>query len=149
MNDQELPVAIKVEQLLESIPKTRDQLLPALWRVYDHFHYLNPDIIGELSRQMAIPYAEVYGVASFYALFSWEQPARVPVQICHDVICQLYGAEALSQKVAAGVDPQTVRVTSTLCLGQCDHAPAALVGDHVMRKATVDKIQSQLEGGQA
>jgi len=75
-----------------------------------------------------VPPADVYGVATFYALFSvTERPPRV-VHVCDDVACRCAG----SQELIAQLGPEGEAVDGATwqrspCLGQCDRAPAAML----------------------
>jgi NADH-quinone oxidoreductase subunit F len=78
---------------------------------------------------MDLPPAEVFGVATFYHLFSvTPRPANV-IYICDDIACRLNGAE----RICAEAESKISRLGSdwgwkrSPCLGQCERAPAALV----------------------
>src|SRR4029077_9937924 len=66
------------------------------------------------------------------------------VRVCRDMSCHLRGSvefqtnlEALAEEVGAG----EVVVSGVSCLGQCDGAPALLIGDHVVRKGALEKVR--------
>src|SRR5262249_42764941 len=70
-----------------------------------------------------VPPAELFGVATFYHLFSMTpQPSRV-VHVCDDIACRIRGAE----KLCAEMETAGVAWKRSPCLGQCERAPAALV----------------------
>ena len=50
------------------------------------------------------------------------------------------GADALIDKLTAGVDPKQVRVVRAACVGRCAAAPAARIGDREVDHATVDGL---------
>ncbi|AUW95227.1 MAG: hypothetical protein C7B44_10470 [Sulfobacillus thermosulfidooxidans] len=134
----------EVAGLLKDLPAERGQLLPALWRVVEHYHALTPALIGAVSEVLGVAYAEVYGVASFYTLFD-NIEGTTPVHICTDVMCALQGAEELkawAEQAAAGL-PITVKESA--CLGQCDHAPAAWIGQKILRRATPQVVQEAVK----
>ncbi len=111
--------------------------------------------------------ADVYGVASFYGLFSLaERPARV-VHVCTDLACQA-GASALVDGLRERCGPPgrgetwpacaggAATWTESPCLGVCERAPAALVTQYgeghteaVLAPATLDGLMSALEDGPA
>jgi NADH-quinone oxidoreductase subunit F len=101
----------------------RDFLLPALHAVQDRFGWLTPGALNYISERLTVPPAELFGVATFYHLFSMTpQPSRV-VHVCDDIACRIAGAE----KLCAEMDSSGVAWKRSPCLGQCEHAPAALV----------------------
>jgi NADH-quinone oxidoreductase subunit F len=101
----------------------RDLLLPALHAVQDRFGWLTPGALNYISERLTVPPAELFGVATFYHLFSMTPlPSRV-VHVCDDIACRIRGAE----KLCAEMEGTGVAWKRSPCLGQCERAPAALV----------------------
>ena len=91
----------------------RHLLLPALRAAQRRVGWVSEGALGYASRRLAVPPAEAYGVASFYALIALdERPADV-THVCTDLSCMLKGAT-----VPDGALPSP-------CLGLCERAPAA------------------------
>ncbi len=99
----------------------RHLLLPALRAAQRRVGWVSEGALGYASRRLAVPPAEAYGVASFYALIALdERPADV-THVCTDLSCALKGAT-----VPEGALPSP-------CLGLCERAPAAyrtIAGEH-------------------
>ena len=146
-----------------AIRARRSQLLPALHAVQDRVGWISQPALNYISRRLAVPPAEAYGVATFYALFATKPRPPVMAHVCDDVACRIAGAEetfaALERTIgpegAAGQDGQVGWMRSP-CLGLCDRAPAALVttaGEHgrVASAAPVDAagVLARLDGGGA
>jgi NADH-quinone oxidoreductase subunit F len=90
----------------------RHLLLPALRAAQRRIGWVSPGALGYASRRLSVPPAEAYGVASFYALLSFEeQPADV-THVCTDLACALKGASVGPGEHASP------------CLGLCERAPA-------------------------
>ena len=101
----------------------RDLLLPALHAVQDRFGWLTPGALNYISERLTVPPAELFGVATFYHLFSMTpKPSRV-VHVCDDIACRIKGAE----KLCTEIENTGVAWKRSPCLGQCERAPAALV----------------------
>ena len=101
----------------------RHLLLPVLHAVQDRFGWLPPGALNYISERLTIPPAELFGVATFYHLFSvTPQPSRV-VHVCDDIACRIRGAEKLCEEM----ETNGVTWKRSPCLGQCERAPAALV----------------------
>ena len=114
----------------------RHLLLPALWALQERIGWISPGGVNELCRRLTVPPADVYGVATFYAMLAVEpRPARV-VHVCEDIACRCNGSDELIAQLEErfggegelSADGSTTWYRSP-CLGQCDRAPAALVGD--------------------
>lgn len=74
---------------------------------------------SRVAKQSGVPEADVYGVATFYALLA--RPGA-KTRVCQGLSCQLKGADRrIAELRASGVEVEPVS-----CLGQCDRAPAAI-----------------------
>ncbi len=109
----------------EFTPFARDRLLPLLLELKRRLGTLSKGALGYLGERIRVPFAELYGVASFYALLSPDAPA-VRVRLCSGVPCILAGAEALADALRRTGQTNWEWFP---CIGQCDRAPAALVGE--------------------
>ncbi|HEV8298986.1 MAG TPA: NADH-ubiquinone oxidoreductase-F iron-sulfur binding region domain-containing protein [Acidimicrobiales bacterium] len=104
-------------------PGRRDLLLPALHAVADAVGWLSTGAINEIGRRLDVAPADVHGVASFYAAFSFEPRSRRVVHVCEDLACM----------IAAPIEPPAPgdghAIVRSPCLGLCERAPAMLVSD--------------------
>ncbi len=93
--------------------------------------------VERVAARLRLPVAEVQGVINFYDLLRDTPVGRKVVRVCADASCQVAGADRVYAGLcsALGVgDGQTTpdgeyTVERARCLGLCDHAPAAQVGD--------------------
>jgi NADH-quinone oxidoreductase subunit F len=111
----------------------RDQLLPTLHALNAGVGWISPGALNYIARRLTIPPADVYGVATFYALFSLEPRAPRVLHVCNDAVCRCCAAsDSLVATLAEQIGPQGEEVDGVTwlaspCLGQCDRAPAALL----------------------
>jgi NADH-quinone oxidoreductase subunit F len=112
----------------------RDLLLPALHALQDRIGHISQPGLNYVCRRLAVPPAEAYGVATFYALFSTRSRPPVVAHVCDDIACRLAGAEDLIRDVErvlgpAGTPARDGQLTwlRSPCLGACERAPAAMV----------------------
>ena len=99
----------------------RHLLLPTLHAVNDRVGWISPTAIDHIAERLDISPAEVYGVASFYALFALSPRDPHQVHVCIDLACRADGGSA-ADDLPAGAH-------ASPCLGLCERAPAALVID--------------------
>ncbi|MDR7413228.1 MAG: NAD(P)H-dependent oxidoreductase subunit E, partial [Armatimonadota bacterium] len=145
----------------------RDLLLPALWAVQEARGWISYPAAAAICRELGLPLADVYGVASFYALLATEPRPRRMIHLCDDIVCMLRGAEALAQILHRHLgDPLEVpahgetygqrslpdgtkspegslpRVgwSRSPCLGQCERGAAALVGESMLLGLTPESL---------
>ena len=141
----------EVAGLLGPRPATglrRDLLIEYLHRLNDHFGVLHDRHLVALAKQMNLPMAEVYEVASFYHHFEVvrgqdAQAPRLVVRVCDSLSCCLAGARellaALPERLrAAGQGDVQVQVVP--CVGRCEQAPVAVVHQCPVPSATVDSV---------
>ncbi|HET7169412.1 MAG TPA: NAD(P)H-dependent oxidoreductase subunit E [Candidatus Limnocylindrales bacterium] len=112
----------------------RTELLPALHAVQDRIGWISQPALNYISRRLAVPPAEAYGVATFYALYATTPRPPVVAHVCDDIACRLAGAERICEDLERAVGPDgdaardgQVGWRRSPCLGLCDLAPAALI----------------------
>ncbi|MBE7940979.1 MULTISPECIES: NADH-ubiquinone oxidoreductase-F iron-sulfur binding region domain-containing protein [Ramlibacter] len=127
----------------------RDLLIEHLHKLNDAFRGLHERHLVALAREMNVPMAEVFEVASFYHHFdivrAGETPAQLTVRVCDGLSCEMAGAAALLEKLPAilGTD---VRVIPAPCIGRCEQAPAVAVGQQAVACATPEKVAACAAG---
>jgi NADH-quinone oxidoreductase subunit F len=111
-----------------AVRSQRHMLLPTLHALNERAGWISPGGLNYVAQRLTVPPADVYGVATFYALFSVdERPPRV-VHVCDDIACRCAGSEELiAQLGPEGVAQNGATWLRSPCLGQCDRAPAALL----------------------
>ncbi len=110
-------------------------------------HIADADI-APIAEALNLSRAEIHGVRSFYSDFSSTPKGRVSVKLCRAEACKSVGGDALARDVetrlsvkSGGTSPSgDVSLDDVYCLGNCALAPAALVGERLIGRATADKI---------
>jgi NADH-quinone oxidoreductase subunit F len=106
----------------------RDMLLPTLHALHERAGWISPGGLNYVAERLTVPPSDVYGVATFYALFSVDERPRRVVHVCDDIACRCAGSEELiAQLGPEGVEHDGAMWLRSPCLGQCDRAPAALL----------------------
>jgi NADH-quinone oxidoreductase subunit F len=116
----------------EAAESLRPQLLPALHAVNDRVGWMSQGALNYIAQRLSIPPAEVYGVLTFYALFSSRPRPRRVLHVCTDLACAANGARDLVGGLGPEVAPTDVGDGDAVwhpspCLGVCERAPAAMV----------------------
>lgn len=122
----------------------RHQLLQVLHAVNDRAGWISPGAVNEISLRTDIAPAEVFAVASFYALFALKECGPRQVHVCVDAACRATGSTDDALPKGAHASP---------CLGACERAPVALVVEAgvaprqaLIENATPAKVQTVLDG---
>ena len=121
----------------------RDLLIEHLHALNDHFHGLFERHIVALADEMRLSVVEVFEVASFYHHFEIlkdDAPApRITVRVCDSLSCSLAGGDTLLRQLQRDLTGD-VQVVNVPCLGRCEQAPAAQVGQQAVAQARADEV---------
>lgn len=126
----------------------QDALIEVLHKAQEAFGYLEEDVLLYVARGLKLPASKVYGVATFYHLFSLKPSGAHTCTICMGTACYVKGAGELLQKLEKEVnlrpgettpDDQVSLVTAR-CIGACGIAPAAVYDGKVAGKQTPEMI---------
>ena len=134
----------EVRKLLGDAPRRRDLLIEHLHKLQDGFGHLADRHLVALAREMRLSMTEVYEVATFYHHFDivkagGEAPPAITVRVCDSLSCEMAGAKDLLKRLPTLLG-KDVRVIPAPCIGRCEQAPAAAVGQHAVACATGEKI---------
>ncbi len=117
------------------------KIIKELQRVQQEHGYLSDERLHEVADRLAVPLYKIEDVARFFPHFRSEPPPQVELHICNTMTCALRGSRDLlawaqsecGKRIAPGSNgkqPAKLTISGVPCLGQCDHAPAALLYDH-------------------
>jgi NADH-quinone oxidoreductase subunit F len=137
----------------------RDLLLPALHALQSRVGWISEGGLTYVCRRLAVPPAEAYGVATFYAMLSVEPRPKTVVHVCDDLACRIGGDTLCAQLEGSFGPPGTIDDSGETswvrspCLGMCERAPAVLVQragrdqqDGVFGRASVSQVLGLLAG---
>ena len=135
----------EIRRLLADAPRRRDLLIEHLHKIQDRYGHLSAAHLVALAHEMKLAPVEVYEVASFYHHFDVVKegetpPPRLTVRVCDSISCELAGAQSLLADLETALGP-TVRVQSVPCVGRCEAAPVAVVGQNPICRADVAAVQ--------
>ena len=139
----------ELQLLLDDPVLSRDRLIEYLHRIQDTYgHILDAHIVA-LADLMGLASTEVYEVATFYHHFdvvkdNQAKPPAMTVRVCDSVTCEMFGAEQLIETLEAVTD-QDVRIQRVPCVGRCEVAPVAVVGQNPVPNADQASVMSRIE----
>ena len=124
-------------------------LLGILEKLQEHNRnkYLPMDTLEYVALRTGVPQSQVYGVATFYALFNLDPQGAHTVAICRGTACHTRGSRALLERVKLQLGLQETgdgekltlttpdrrfTIRTVACFGQCALAPVVEV-DHAIR----------------
>ena len=139
----------KNKKLLEIIDKyksDKSNLIQVLHEAQELYGYLPLDVQKEISVNMGIPMAEIYGVVTFYSRFSLEPKGKYNIAVCLGPACHVIGASNILSKIKEKLGIDVGQITedgkfsleATRCIGACGLAPVFTVNEEVYGKVTVE-----------
>ena len=143
----------RVEAALARHDRSRDSLIPLLQAVQNSMGYLSEDAIGRIAAHLSVSEAEVYGVATFYAQFSFRPPGRHMIRVCRGTACHVKGSMGILESIERrlGIRPgettadRKFSLVSVACFGSCALSPAVMIDDRVHGRMTSEKVEALLK----
>jgi len=139
----------------------KKSLIEKLHDIQDHHpdhHYLPENEMITLAETDRTPPSKVFGVATFYTMFSTKPRGKHIIRICENQTCHMAAAKDminhLQNLLGVGIGETTADGLFTLelssCLGMCSVAPSMMIDEMPFGNLThekIDKIIQQLKGG--
>ena len=139
----------EVRSLIGVGPHRRDLLIELLHVLNDAYRCLHDRHLVALAKEMKIPMAEVYEVATFYHHFEVvrgeDQAPGITVRVCDGLSCELAGAQDLLTRLPKILGRDDVRVIPAPCLGRCEQAPVAVVHQNPIPFASTEAVASAVK----
>ncbi|MFZ7102973.1 MAG: NAD(P)H-dependent oxidoreductase subunit E [Peptococcaceae bacterium] len=141
----------RYQQLDEIISKYKGQagsLIPVLHKAQGIFGYLPEEVQIYIADGLNLPLSEVYGVVSFYSLFTTVPRGKYVINVCLGTACYVKGSgrimDNLKKELGLEIGETTEDGLFTLegcrCIGACGLAPVLTVNDQVHGRLTEDDV---------
>jgi len=127
--------------------------IPLLADVQREMGYLAEEAVEYVGAELDIPVAELFGVATFYAMFRFQPQGKHVVRLCRGTACHVQGAGLIADQMERYLGVKDGDTTPDLmftlqgvaCLGCCSLAPVMMVGDDVHGWLTPEKAVDVLK----
>lgn len=143
----------KVDQIILENRARPGTIIAVLRQCQDVVGYLPVDLINYISHGMNLSSSEVFGIATFYALFSLEPKGRHNIKLCLGTACYVKGMREILDRVRStfalkeGETTQDRRFSleAVRCLGACGLAPVMVIDEDIHGIMSADKVIDALE----
>jgi NADH:ubiquinone oxidoreductase subunit E len=144
---------IQIDEIIGRNKSRLGSIITVLRECQDAVGYLPVELIDYIGDGMNLSRSEVYGVASFYALFSMEPKGRHTVKMCLGTACYVKGIkEVLNRisneyKIEEGETTEDRRFTleAVRCLGACGLAPVMVINQDTHGDVKADGVLKILD----
>ena len=138
----------RVCEIVDENSRSPSRLIPILQAIQAEYRYLPEEILTYVATSLGISPAKVFGVATFYSLFTLKPKGKYVIRMCNGTAChvkQSMGVYAALRKrlgLTGGEDssPDMLFTIETVnCLGACGLAPAMVVNEEVYGQLTPER----------
>jgi len=149
----------QIQIWISRYPTADGAIMRGLWLAQEKFGFLPPEVIQLVATEIGIPYANAYGVATFYTQYFKEKKGKHVLDVCTCFSCQLCGGydmlHYIEEKLGVHKGETTADGLFTIqeaeCLGACGSAPMLQITNggfvHNLNKDKVDALLDALKEG--
>ena len=143
-----------IEEIIESYPgKSRENLLSILQDIQKEFGFLPEKSMDIISNHINLPTSKIYGIATFYDKFSFEQLGKFHIKVCVGTGCHLAGSERIIGELEKLLNISVGETTKDLnysletvpCMGACGLAPVLEINGKYFTGIKIGDIGDILE----
>ena len=153
VDDEESERIARLDAIIDSYGAARESLITVLQDANKAFNYLPEPILHRIATRLGVPYAEVYGAASFYKAFSLEPRGSHIIQVCMGTACHVRGAQRILEEFERRLDiPAGATTKDALfsletvnCLGACALGPIVAIDGEFHGSMTAARVPHLLD----
>jgi NADH:ubiquinone oxidoreductase subunit E len=143
----------KLDEIIARFKGKPGGLIPVLEEAQVILEYLPIPIQKRIAAGLNLPLAQVYGVVTFYSLFTMKPRGRHTVRVCLGTACYVRGGKAIAENIARAYNVEEGETTvdrrftyeTIRCLGACGLAPVIVVDENVHGRIKTQKMKSVLD----
>ena len=143
----------KIDAVIFTHKNTPGAVITVLRECQDIVNYLPVQLIDYIADGMNLPSSEVFGVASFYSLFSLEPKGRHTVKVCTGTACYVKGIREVLSRIEGEFElceggtseDRRFSLQGVRCLGACGLAPVMVVGEDTHGDVKPEKVVQILD----
>ena len=143
----------EIEREIQHLPDRQSAAIDALKIVQVHRGWISDNSLAAIAQLLGMSVDELDGIATFYNLIYRQPVGENVILFCDSVSCWLMDGEKVCKKLSEKLEIELGQTSAdnkytllpVTCLGDCDHAPAMMVGDELHHDLTVDNLDEHLK----
>jgi len=143
----------QIDSIIQTNRPIAGSIITALRECQDVVGYLPVELLDYISEGLNLPASEVYGVASFYSLFSMTPKGRHTIKLCLGTACYVKGIKEVMNRIentyevkeGGTSEDRRFSLEGVRCLGACGLAPVMVIGPDTHGDVKSDNIIDILE----
>lgn len=141
-----------IDKTMKRFKYEKASLLEVLNIAQEVFGYLSSDLLIYIANHLDVPMSQVYGVATFYHMFTFEPMGEHNCVVCKGTACHVKDADGLIDALAEEFNIESGETTEdglfsltiARCVGSCGLAPVVVFDGTVYGKETPDNIKERV-----
>lgn len=133
--------------------KVEGGIIAIMQEAQNIYGYLPQEVQEDISSEAGVPFAKIYGIATFYSQFYLEKKGDFHISICMGTACYVKGSgdimSAFRRKLGIKGDETSedgrFSIEATRCIGACGLAPVLTVNDDVHGRLSADDVDKIIE----
>jgi NADH-quinone oxidoreductase subunit E len=146
---------VGISEILAKYSPDKEHLLSILHDIQNNNpeQFISEDVMRSVAEYLNITLSSVYGVVTYYSMFSRKPRGRYLLRVCSSPVCDMTGSEGviceLERKLGIGRGETTSDRLFTIetceCLGHCEEAPGMIINDKFYGNLYSDKIDEIID----
>jgi NADH:ubiquinone oxidoreductase subunit E len=140
---------IKIREILKNFKYDKGNLITILQEIQGIYNYLPLNSLYYLSKELGIPLAEIYSIATFYTQFKLKEIGKNSLICCDGTACHVKGGphllyfleNELGIKSGETTSDQMFSIESVACLGCCAISPVCVINGQIHGNLTLKRLR--------
>lgn len=143
----------EIDQIIADNKDTPGSIIGVLRECQDVVNWLPVELIDYISDGLNLSRSEVFGIASFYSLFSLTPKGRHQIKVCMGTACYVKGIKEVMSRIdneyqigeGGTTEDRRFSLEAVRCVGACGLAPVVVVDQDTHGGVKADKIIETLD----
>ncbi len=143
----------KIDEIIATNCNIPGSIIGVLRECQDVVGWLPVELIDYISDGLNLSRSEVFGIASFYSLFSMTPKGRHLIKVCMGTACYVKGIKEVISRIGnefhleegGTSDDRRFSLEAVRCLGACGLAPVVVVNQDTYGDVKADKVVEVLD----
>ena len=138
----------KIDEIIDDNKDVAGSIIGVLRECQDVVGWLPVELIDYISDGLNLSRSEVFGVTSFYSLFSLTPKGRHLIKVCMGTACYVKGIKEVISRIdneyqvkeGCTTEDRRFSLEAVRCLGACGLAPVVVVDEDTYGDVKADKV---------
>ena len=143
----------KIRKIVFKHRNEKSALLAILHDVQEEDKQLNIESIRYISQLLELPFANIYGLVTFYSAFSTRKKGETIIKACDGIACHINGADEIIDALESKLNlkmgetswDEKISLEKVHCLGLCSVGPNASFNEKIYSNLSKEKILEVFE----